>query len=440
VTAGALGTVTVRSQADPVRTWAAILDAATASGLGRLAAARLAVAAVELIGDAGERAVVELSIVAEESAVRVEAVVRGGTGSPDRLPPGLVDRGPERLSAAGEVEYVLAVTVGPPEPAHAPFHAAVADASDPMRLLGAALSVIDRQAAQLAQQAAQLGRQADQLVQQSGQLTQQSGQLTRQAGELATHQAEAAEFHAELDETNRGLLAVYAELEAANQRIADLLAMFSHDIRQPLGIITCYSSLLLDGWEHIDDAARRGDIARIAAAGTGMTELVEEILTLTQLDGDGLAIRRAPIQLSTAVADAIAGIFGSTQEAITVAQDGDHWVLADPRHFHQILTNLLSNAFKYGSPPVEITIEPATEAVDITVRDHGAGVPADFLPRLFGRFARADTPTSRAKKGTGLGLYIVRQLVQANGGSITYRDHPGGGGCFTVRLPATGPA
>ena len=113
-------------------------------------------------------------------------------------------------------------------------------------------------------------------------------------------------------------------------------------------------------------------------------------------------------------------------------------MLADPRHLNQILTNLLGNAFKYGTPPVEVTVGGDDDVVDIEVRDHGAGVPAGFVPYLFDRFTRADTPASREKKGTGLGLYIVRQLAEANGGTVTYRDHPGGGGCFTVHLPATG--
>ena len=88
---------------------------------------------------------------------------------------------------------------------------------------------------------------------------------------------------------------------------------------------------------------------------------------------------------------------------------------------------------------MEITATPAADGVDISVRDHGDGVPAEFVPHLFGRFARADTPASRTKKGTGLGLYIVRQLAEANGGTIAYANHPTGGGCFTVRLPMTAP-
>jgi signal transduction histidine kinase len=150
-----------------------------------------------------------------------------------------------------------------------------------------------------------------------------------------------------------------------------------------------------------------------------MTELVEEILTLTQLDADGLGTRSVTVDARRAIREAAASV-------------------ADPRHLTQILMNLLSNALKYGVPPVEVTVD-GRNPVAIDVRDHGDGVPADFVPRLFDRFTRADTPASRARKGTGLGLYIVRQLVETNGGAVEYRDHPGDGGCFTVRLPAAPP-
>jgi signal transduction histidine kinase len=405
MTPGAVGTITIGPEADPASMWTAILSTASSCGLGWLPAVRLTVAAIALVGDAHEQAVVELTVVDGADGARVEATVRGGTGCPERLPAGLADHRPDRVPAGGGQGYVVAVAVDPrPRPESEPLRAAAAAGFDPLRLLGAALVVVDR--------------------------------LDRR---LAECDAETDEFRAELDETNRGLLALYAELEAANRRIADLVAMLSHDIRQPLAVITSFTSLLLEEWDLLDDVARRRDLTRISTAGVGMTSLVEEILTLTQIDTEGFGIRPAPIQLSSAVADAVAVISGTTPDAVTVYEGGDHWVFADPRHLHQILTNLISNAFKYGCPPVEITVVAVGDAVEISVRDHGDGVPPDFLPRLFERFARADTPMSRAKKGTGLGLYIVRQLTEANGGAIEYRDHSTGGACFTVRLPAAGP-
>jgi signal transduction histidine kinase len=401
MTASAVSGVTIGPGADPANVWSTVREIAAAGDVTWLPAARLAVAATELVGERGDRAVVRFAVVRDNDGTWIEATIRDGGGRCARLPSGLADRCSERSSEHGGTEHVVGVLV---ESGADPLHEAGAHVFDPVRLLGAALTAV-----------------------------------RRQAGQLAASEAEAAEFRAELVETNRGLLAVYAELETANQRIADLLAMLSHDIRQPLSIITGYASLLLEGWDQADDAARLRDIGRINDAGTGMTQLVEEILTLTQLDSDGLAIRSAPIELSTAVADAIAGVSGSVLDTVVVDGAGDSWVLADPRHFHQIMTNLLSNAIKYGRPPVEITVATAGATVDISVRDHGDGVPPDFVPRLFDRFARADTVAARARKGTGLGLYIVRQLVEVNAGTITFHNHPSGGGCFTLCLPAAGP-
>jgi len=113
----------------------------------------------------------------------------------------------------------------------------------------------------------------------------------------------------------------------------------------------------------------------------------------------------------------------------------DTSVFVDPRHFQQILSNLVSNAIKYGAPPVEVSLGTTADAVTISIRDHGDGVPAEFLPHMFERYSRADTPAARRQKGTGLGLYIVRQLTEANSGAISHHHPPGGGSCFTVTLP-----
>ncbi len=120
--------------------------------------------------------------------------------------------------------------------------------------------------------------------------------------------------------------------------------------------------------------------------------------------------------------------------------------LVDPWHLRQILSNLLGNAVKYGQPPIRVTItdrardaESGTDeeaGVDIEVCDSGEGVPAEFVPRLFDRFSRAETGIATEKQGTGFGLYIVRRLTEVNGGQIRYRPGEPAGACFAVTLPA----
>src|SRR5690349_6278784 len=253
---------------------------------------------------------------------------------------------------------------------------------------------------------------------------------------MAGDAARMREFQAELDQTNLGTLALHAELAAANQRIADLLAILSHDIRQPLGVIISYGSMLLEDWDSLDDAARRQDLGRMVSAATATTRLVEEMLTVTQFDTGALTAHPTSVHLPEAVAEALAVIDTAHPEVIVVHELPDVAVAVDPRHLYQMLVNLVSNALKYGAPPIEISVSLRDGAIEITVRDHGDGIPVEFLPYLFDRYARAETEAARRHKGTGLGLYIVRQLAEANGGAVVHHSAEGGGACFTIVLPA----
>jgi signal transduction histidine kinase len=113
--------------------------------------------------------------------------------------------------------------------------------------------------------------------------------------------------------------------------------------------------------------------------------------------------------------------------------------VVDPSRHTRILGNYMGNAFKYGEPPVHIEAERVGDFVELRVRDHGLGVPPDFVSRLFTKFDCADTPTTRATQGTGLGLSIVKALAEANHGNARYRQDKPKGGCFVVRMPAAVP-
>jgi signal transduction histidine kinase len=120
---------------------------------------------------------------------------------------------------------------------------------------------------------------------------------------------------------------------------------------------------------------------------------------------------------------------------VTVSCSPDLIVRVDPQDLGRILDNYLQNAFKYGEPPVRIEAARVGDLVEVRFLDHGPGVPPQFVPRLFGRFARADTPATKSQKGTGLGLSIVRGLAEANGGSARYEPGVPDGSCFVVELP-----
>jgi PAS domain S-box-containing protein len=233
---------------------------------------------------------------------------------------------------------------------------------------------------------------------------------------------------------------INTQLRESQQRVEDLVAMLSHDVRQPLGVITGYTETIIDGWDTLTDIQRRDFLSRISAAARRMTTLVEDVLALAQLDAGTVEPRRARINVVHALTEAITHLPEEHSAIINfVPPPQPAHAVADPGHLQQILLNLLGNAVKYGSAPIDVTVTTTTENVDVTVADHGEGVPEDFVAHLFERFTRAGTGAAVTKKGTGLGLYIVDQLAQANNAHISYQPNHPTGSCFTLRLSTAPP-
>jgi signal transduction histidine kinase len=122
------------------------------------------------------------------------------------------------------------------------------------------------------------------------------------------------------------------------------------------------------------------------------------------------------------------------REDVQLSCPDDARAHADPMHLHQILANLLTNAQKYGAPPYVIDVRTRADTCVITFRDHGAGIPESFREQLFEPFTQADSGDRRTSAGTGLGLAIVRNLIHANGGTITH-DPQRPGASFKITLP-----
>ncbi|BCY11916.1 AAA family ATPase [Actinoplanes sp. L3-i22] len=230
---------------------------------------------------------------------------------------------------------------------------------------------------------------------------------------------------AELADRNR-------DLEAANQLKADLIGMLGHEINNPLGTILGYLDLVLDGDPLPPDAA--GMVTRVQITTRRLVTIVDEVLALVSIDAGRLTAAPRPVR----VADHIEAALGATgTTAADVSCPRDLTASAQPGHLDQILTNLISNAAKYGGGVSTIVARADGDdgPVTVEVSDRGPGVPPEFRNRLFDRFARADT-TANKVAGTGLGLYIVRELARANGGDVRYRPAPVRGSAFIVTLPA----
>ena len=225
------------------------------------------------------------------------------------------------------------------------------------------------------------------------------------------------------------------ELQAANEAIRGFTAAAAHDLRSPLVSIAGFSALLTKSWETFSEQDRRKFVASIDRQSHNMSKLVDELLTSSSIEGGALNTSPKLISLRNAI-DRCLELGNRDTESVAVSCSPDLIIRVDPHHLARILDNYVQNAFKYGEPPVRIDATRKGDMVEVQVLDHGPGVPAEFVPRLFGKFARADTASTRGKRGTGLGLSIVRGLAEANGGQARYEPNVPNGACFVVELPA----
>ncbi|GIE85804.1 PAS domain-containing sensor histidine kinase [Actinoplanes regularis] len=230
------------------------------------------------------------------------------------------------------------------------------------------------------------------------------------------------------------------DLHRANTQLGDFITMLSHDVRQPLSSIVSYGHVLLDEWPDLDDEEKHRYIRRITTGGHRADRIVEEILTLSRLDAGAITAHPVPLNINRAVRQAVEGLGLDPGYGITITANDETIAYADPAFLQLILGNLIGNAVKYGSPPIDITVAPADDSLNFHVSDHGEGVPPQFVDRLFERFARADTGVATTKPGTGLGLYLAHRLATASNLQIGYQPHQPQGATFTLTLPVTDPA
>jgi PAS domain S-box-containing protein len=231
------------------------------------------------------------------------------------------------------------------------------------------------------------------------------------------------------------------ERKQAEQMKDEFVATVSHELRTPLTSIAGSLSLLAGGavGSLPDTAARLVTIAH--ANCERLVRLTNDILDIQRLEANGLDLVHARVDVDRVVAEAVQSTEGfAAKHSVTVklTPSGEEAItLADPDRLTQVITNLLSNAIKFSPEGGEVTasVEANDDDIRITVRDHGPGIPESFRDRIFGKFAQVDASDSRQKGGTGLGLHIVKRIVDRLGGSIDFAEADGGGTIFSVVLP-----
>jgi signal transduction histidine kinase len=234
-------------------------------------------------------------------------------------------------------------------------------------------------------------------------------------------------------------------IEKSERRINDFVSTVSHELRTPLTSISGSLGLLAGNASGRLPAAAECLFAIAYANRRRLVRLVSDILDVEKIESGTITFDVKRVNINVLVEQAVEGnrgfaeTFGVRIRLAVGANDCN--VEVDPDRLVQVVTNLLSNAVKFSPPDgdVEVGVEPQGANVIISVRDHGAGVPENFKPRMFEKFARAETSGPRRNEGSGLGLSITKGIVTRLGGALRFADAPGGGTLFQVELPVSGP-
>jgi signal transduction histidine kinase len=243
----------------------------------------------------------------------------------------------------------------------------------------------------------------------------------------------------------RGLLRAlrYAGERKRLERMKDeFVSTVSHELRTPLTSIAGSLGLLMGraAGALTGPAAHLLEIAH--SNSQRLVRLVNDILDIEKLESGHVVFNLRRVEVRPLIEETIEAIGEFAQGlGVRIRVEGVpavHDLRADTDRLAQVITNLLSNAVKFSPPDSEVvvSIENGAGLVRISVRDHGPGIAAEFKPRVFERFAQADATDARRKGGSGLGLSIVKEIVDRLGGEVGFGDAPGGGTIFHVELPA----
>jgi signal transduction histidine kinase len=233
------------------------------------------------------------------------------------------------------------------------------------------------------------------------------------------------------------------ELATANRRKDEFLAMISHELRSPLASIQ--NAVRLLGSQIGESVARQRAQALIARQVRRMTHLVDDLLDVSRISHGRLHLQRERIDLRVVVSNAIETLESDINERnhhlTTALPDGPVWLNADPLRLEQVFVNLLANASKYTDAGGELAVWVHTrdDLAVVRIRDSGIGITPDALPHIFDLFRQADEAAPYSRSGLGLGLALVRNLLELHGGSVTAASAGiQQGSEFTVRLPREG--
>ena len=272
------------------------------------------------------------------------------------------------------------------------------------------------------------------------------------AARLTSAESELEALREELETTNRGVVALYAELEDQAEQLrhaselkSRFLSYISHEFRTPLGAIKSLSGILLSEMDGKLNDEQQKQVRFMRTSADELLELVNDQLDLAKLEAGRLTVSAEWFEMVDLFAT-LRGMF----KPILVNEDlklifeethGDIRLYSDDRKLSQILRNFISNALKF-TPSGEVRVcadVHADQTVTFVVVDTGIGIPPDALPHIFDDFTQVDTPLQRRLRGTGLGLALCRRLAKLLGGDVSVESTVGEGSKFSVTIPMTLP-
>jgi signal transduction histidine kinase/CheY-like chemotaxis protein len=249
----------------------------------------------------------------------------------------------------------------------------------------------------------------------------------------------------DLTNANRRLTAQWARLRQANSFKSEILGTVAHDLKNPLGVILGRTEILkemISGAGALDQNID-AQIAYIRVAANRLTEMVDDLVSDAMADALDITIRREPVDISVLVqevAEANRPIATRKEQSITVVAPPDHAAMCDSDRIRDAIDNLVSNAIKYSpiGGAIELLVGREGDGILVQIRDQGAGLSPEDISRLFGRFQRLSAKPTAGETSTGLGLSIVKRIVDLHGGRITVESAgPGKGATFKMTLPVT---
>lgn len=283
-------------------------------------------------------------------------------------------------------------------------------------------------------------------------IQRQNQELLRAMADLRKREEELTQLNQELEDTNRGVVALYAELDEkasslqqANELKTRFLSNMSHEFRTPLNSILSLSRMLLSRIDGDLTLEQEKQVTFIQKAADGLSELVNDLLDLAKVEAGKIEVRPSSIEVIDLFAT-LRGMLrpllvqGSSVALVFEEPDGLPPLYSDESKIAQILRNFISNALKFTEQgEIRVTAVQTGHMVTFAVSDTGIGIALEDQERIFEDFVQIESHLQKQVKGTGLGLPLTRKLVELLGGSVSVKSEPGKGSTFSAAIPIVHP-